>query len=291
MPCLKHKLLFARLEIVVIPKLLAGDDLAEVAETLRDKHFIHAQFARQPLAVELRHLRPDGVHPQAAGLAADIDRAVIHAVAEILAGVAANDHAATLHHETGEGAGIAADDDRAALLIDAGARADRSLADEIAAAQCGPKLGPGVLLDDDGTRHHVLAAGPADAPLDAHIRPVEKAAREIAAAALDIKIEAVEDADGKVMFRAGIFQYDGAVTPLHELAKLFVDLAAVEAFRVDLGALVEVDVECVGIAEADLFLSDIEEALLGAPAQPFGMHAHLVREMVLRGGGYARHTR
>src|SRR5215207_9196894 len=56
---LKHELLFARLEIVVVPQLLAGDDLAEAAEALGLKHFIHAQFARQPLAIELCHLRPD----------------------------------------------------------------------------------------------------------------------------------------------------------------------------------------------------------------------------------------
>src|SRR5688572_11898025 len=73
---LEHELLLARFQIVVIPQLLAGDDLAEVVDALGWKNVVHAQLAGEPLAVEFGHLRPDGVHAQAARLAADVDRAV-----------------------------------------------------------------------------------------------------------------------------------------------------------------------------------------------------------------------
>ena len=52
-------------------------------------------------------------------LPADVDRAVVHRVAEAGADVAADDLAAALHHEAGHRAGVAEHDDRAALLVDA----------------------------------------------------------------------------------------------------------------------------------------------------------------------------
>src|SRR5262249_45592991 len=99
---------------------------------------------------------------EARRLPADIDGAVIHRVAEILAGVAADHHAPSLHHEAGEGAGVAAHDDSAALHVDPGARADIALAHEIAASDRGAELRACVLFDEDGSAHHVLCAGPAD---------------------------------------------------------------------------------------------------------------------------------
>src|SRR5262249_52361015 len=145
---------------------------------------------------ELGHLALDGIDAEAVDLPADIDGAVIHGIAEVLAGVAEDDHAAALHHEAAEGAGASADDDRAALLIDADPRADIALADEIAAADRGPERGAGVLLDAHGARQHVLGAGPADAALDLDVRPVDQAATEIPEAAVDDEMEPVEDADG-----------------------------------------------------------------------------------------------
>src|SRR5262249_44900429 len=142
----------------------------------------------EPALVEIGHRAPHGVDAEALRLAADEDRAVIHGIAEILAGVAADHHAPALHHEAGEGAGIAADDDRSALLVDARAGADIAAADEIAAADGGAELGAGVLLDQDGPAHHVLGARPADPAGDAHIRPVDQAAAEIAERAVDDEI-------------------------------------------------------------------------------------------------------
>ena len=81
------------------------------------------------------------------------------------------------------------------------------------------------------------------------------------------------------------------IAALHQIAELRVDLPGVEAFAVDLGALVEIDVERIGIAEAAAFLRDVEEALLGAAAQTLGVHPHVMGEMLLLGRGHARHTR
>ena len=51
-----------------------------------------------------------------------IDCAVVHGIAEVLAGISANDHATALHHEPGERrTGVAANNDVAALLVDASA--------------------------------------------------------------------------------------------------------------------------------------------------------------------------
>ena len=76
-----------------------------------------------------------------------------------------------------------------------------------------------------------------------------------------------------------------------EVAQIAVDLFRVAPFAIDLGALVEIDIGSVGIAEADILLGDVEETLLGAPAQAFGMHAHVIGDMGAFRGDYARHTR
>ena len=77
------------------------------------------------------HSPGDAVDAERLHLAAHVDRAVVHGVAEAGAHVAADDLAAALHHEAGHGAGVAHDDDRAALLIDAGAGADLAFDHEV----------------------------------------------------------------------------------------------------------------------------------------------------------------
>ena len=221
-------------------------------DALRRQQLVHHELAREPVAVEVGHLGPDRVDAEARRLAADIDRAVVHRIAEILAGVAADHHAAALHHEAGEGAGVAADDDRAALLVDAGARADIAVADEVAAADRRAELRAGVLLDQDGAGQHVLGAGPADAALDPHVRPVDQAAAEIAERAFDEEVQPVEDADRERVLGAGIVDHDRAVALRHQLADAQVDLALEACSRVELGALVEVDVEGVRQREAGM---------------------------------------
>src|SRR4029077_13952774 len=118
----------------------ACDDLAEYFDAPFGHDVVHAQFACQPLPIELGYLGPDRVHAEALRLAANIDRAVIHRVAEILAGVAADHHAPALHHKAGEDPGGGADDDGAALLVNPGARADIAPAHEIAASDRRPEL-------------------------------------------------------------------------------------------------------------------------------------------------------
>src|SRR5439155_21410993 len=195
-------------------------DLLEMAEALSGIKPIHLELAGQPIAVEIGHFARHRIDTEASRLATQIDGAVIHGVAQILAGIAADHQAATLHHEARERAGVAADDDIAALLVDAGARTDRALADDVTATQSCAELRTGILFDENGARQHVLAAGPADAALELHIRPIEQTHREIAAGAFDVKIEPVEDADGERVLGARILQHDGAIAALHQIAQL-----------------------------------------------------------------------
>ncbi|MCL4855619.1 MAG: hypothetical protein KJZ78_29995 [Bryobacteraceae bacterium] len=76
-----------------------------------------------------------------------------------------------------------------------------------------------------------------------------------------------------------------------QLAKLNVDLLRIEILAVDLGALVEVNVRRIRIAKTNILFGDIEESLLRPAGETFGMHAHLMAEMVLLRSCYARHTR
>src|SRR5262245_40200753 len=159
---LQHQFLFGRLEIVIVPQLLAGDDLAEGADPALRHDLVAEELPLEPCLVEIGHGGPHRIDAEARGFAGDIDRAVIHGIAKILASVAADHHAAALHHEAGEGAGVAADDDGATFHVDAGARADIALAHEVAAADGRTELRACVLLDENRAAHHVLGARPAD---------------------------------------------------------------------------------------------------------------------------------
>src|SRR3546814_198956 len=159
---LEHDLLFGRFQIVVVPQLLARDDLLHLLDAVRRGEPVLLQLSFEPLAIEIVHRARHRVDAEPGYLAADIDRAVIHGVAKVHACIAQDDHAAALHHEAAEGAGATADDDGAALLVDAGAGADVALAHQVAAADRRAEGRAGVLLDDQRAGHHVLAAGPAD---------------------------------------------------------------------------------------------------------------------------------
>src|SRR5262245_48212391 len=292
----QHQFLFRRLEIVVIPQLLAGDDLAEGADTAIGQQLVAAELVLEPALVEIGDRAPHGIDPEALRLAGDIDRAVIHGIAEVLAGIAADHHAPALHHEAGEGAGIAADDDRSAFLIDARARADIAAANEIPAADGGTELRARVLLYQDRPAHHIFGAGPADPARDPHIRPVEQAAAEIAERAVDSEIEPIQDADRDRMLGAGIADDDCAVAVPHQFANAQVDGFGLEIARVDLGALVEIDLEGVGQAKAVMPVAQInvEEFLNRAAFELLGMQSHLVGAALLLaklGSRYLCHTR
>src|SRR5215510_9050935 len=143
-------LLRRRLEIVVVPQLPAGGDLLQLFHTARGGEAIHLQLALEPRCFEVGRLRRDRIHSKAGDFAADVDRAVVHGVAEILAGITEDHHAPALHHEAAEGTRAATDDDRAALHVDADARADIPLADEVSAAHGRTEGRARVLLDHHG---------------------------------------------------------------------------------------------------------------------------------------------
>src|SRR5208283_1041318 len=217
---LQDELLLGRLEIVIVPQLPAGADLLHVLRALRRLEAIQFQLALQPLHVEVGHLGRYGIDAEPINLAADINRAVVHGVAQVLAGVAEDDHASTLHHEAAERARPAAHDDRASLHVDTDARADIALADEVAAAQGGAEGRARVLLDQHRPGEHVLGARPADAALDVDIRSVDQSTAEIAEASLDGQVQAVEDADRERMLGARILHDHRTKALAHQLAQL-----------------------------------------------------------------------
>src|ERR1700730_11883192 len=74
----QNELLLGRLEIVVVPQLLAGDDLAHVRYATRRFEAVHAQFAGEPINVESRHFAVHRIDAEGIDIAADIDDAVVH---------------------------------------------------------------------------------------------------------------------------------------------------------------------------------------------------------------------
>ena len=234
------------------------------------------KLALEPLRLELGHLAGYRIDAQPIDLAADVDRAVVHRIAQVLAGIAQDHHAPALHHEAAERAGAAADDDRAALHVDADARADIALADEIAAAHRGAESRARVLLDHHRPGEHVLGARPADTALDVDVGPVDQAAAEIAEAPFDGEVEAVEDADGQGVLGARILHDDGAEPWLISSRSFKLTSRRTHRRRVELRALLEVDFEGLRIGES-LLLFRPEEALLGAPRELLGVHSEFGR--------------
>src|SRR5215470_18334715 len=84
---LQDELALGRLEVVVVPELLAADELAE--RGLR-AHPVDPQLALEQFVVCRGELRLDAVDPEGGDFAADVDRAVIHGVAEPAAHVPAD---------------------------------------------------------------------------------------------------------------------------------------------------------------------------------------------------------
>src|ERR1700674_2063578 len=89
----EHELLFGRLKIVVVPQLLAGNDLAHVADAARSVQAVHAQLAGEPTNVEIGHFGVHRVDAKRLDIAVDINGPVVHRVTEILPGVAEDHHA------------------------------------------------------------------------------------------------------------------------------------------------------------------------------------------------------
>src|ERR1700742_5071219 len=118
-PLLEEELALGWLERVVVVELLAAHELLQRRWRAQP---VDAELALDELGVGVGPLALDAVDAQRLDLAADVDRPVVHGVAQAGAGVAADDLAAALHHEPGHRPGAAQRDDRAALLVDSGAR-------------------------------------------------------------------------------------------------------------------------------------------------------------------------
>src|SRR5919205_3133909 len=151
-PPLQDELALGGLEGVVVVELLAADELLQLR---RVAEAVDAELALDQLGVGVGPLAGDAVDAQRLDLAGDVDRPVVHRVAEAGADVAEDDLATALHHEAGHRAGVAHDDDRAALLIDAGAGADLAFDHEVPTPKGGARQRPGIRFDDDYSRHHV----------------------------------------------------------------------------------------------------------------------------------------
>ena len=126
---LENELALGRLEAVVVVELLTAHELLEGRGSAQ---FVDAELTIDELRVRVSPLAGDAVDPEGPDLAADVDDAVVHGVTETMAGVAADDLTATLHHEAGVGTDGAHREDGSALLVDAGAGAEAALDDQIA---------------------------------------------------------------------------------------------------------------------------------------------------------------
>src|ERR671932_2825144 len=234
-PPLQDELALGGLEGVVVVELLAADELLQLR---RVAEAVDAELALDQLGVGVGPVAGDAVDAQRLDLAGDVDRPVVHRVAQAGADVAEDDLAAALHHEAGHRPGAPADDDRAALLVDARAGADPPVDDEVAAADRRARERAGVAVDDDDARHHVLARRPADAALDVDLRAVDEPAAEVAERAVERDSAAAEDADAERVLRARVEDRD-VLDPLlvDQPPQLGVDLSDREVARVELRAV------------------------------------------------------
>src|SRR5665809_11849 len=92
---LEDELALARLEAVVVVELLAAHEFGELGRRAQP---VDAELAFDQLGVGLIPLDLDAVDAERLDLAAHVERAVVHRVAEAGADVAADDLAPALHH-------------------------------------------------------------------------------------------------------------------------------------------------------------------------------------------------
>src|SRR5436305_15245086 len=93
---LQDQLPFRGFEAVVVVELLAAHELLQLG---RGAEAVQAELALDELGVRLRPLAWDAVDAERLHLAADVDHAVVHRVAEPGAAVAAADLPAARHPE------------------------------------------------------------------------------------------------------------------------------------------------------------------------------------------------
>src|ERR687885_25727 len=230
-PPLQDELALGGLEGVVVVELLAADELLKLR---RVAEAVDAELSLDELGVGVGPLAGHAVDAERLDLAADVDRAVVHRVAEARADVAEDDLAAALHHEAGHRAGALADDDRAALLVDARAGADPAADDEVAAAHRRAGQRARVAVDVDDAGHHVLAGRPAHPALDPDLRAVDQPAAEVAQTAVERDPAAAEDTHAERVLGARVEHGDvGDALLVEQPAQLEVDLARREVARVE----------------------------------------------------------
>src|SRR3990172_13203539 len=70
---LQHQFLLGRFEIVVVPQLLAGDDLAEGARARFRQEVVHAELALEPRLVEIGQGSPHRIDAEARRLPRGIE--------------------------------------------------------------------------------------------------------------------------------------------------------------------------------------------------------------------------
>ena len=115
---------------------------------------------------------------------------------------------------------------------------DLAAHDDVAAAQRGRGQGPGVAVDLDHARHHVLARRPADATGDVDLGAVDQPAREVPEAALERDLAALQDPDAQRVLGARVA--DGHLVhalAVDQPAQLEVDLPRGQVARVEARAL------------------------------------------------------
>ena len=103
-----------------------------------------------------RHRLHVRIGAERADLAAHVDHRLVQRIAEPLARVAADDHAARLRHERREAADVAADDDVRALQRDAAAQPGIAANDQQPAVRRGAGAAAREAAHLDRARHHVL---------------------------------------------------------------------------------------------------------------------------------------
>src|SRR6478735_1248191 len=232
-PPSENELALGRLEIVVVVELLATHELVEARWRAKA---VDAELALHVLGVGVRPLTGDAVDAERLDLAADVDDAVVHGVAQARARVAADDLAAALHHEAGVRADRSDRQDQPALLVDARAGARAALDHEVAAADGGARDRAGIALDHDDAGHHVLARRPSDPALDVDLGAVDEAASEVAEAAFVRDLAALQDADADRVLGPGVLHgHVGDAALVQQVAQLEVDLAGREVLRVEDG--------------------------------------------------------
>src|SRR4029078_10830172 len=80
---LQHQFLFGRLEIVVVPQLLAGDDFWEEIDAPLRRDVVEAELSLEPCFVEISHGAPHRIDAEARQRARHINSSLIRSICRI----------------------------------------------------------------------------------------------------------------------------------------------------------------------------------------------------------------